>query len=276
MKLESKRSETGRRDAAGFTLIELLVVIAIIAILAAMLLPALAQAKEKALRTQCINNQKQLLLAHMLYVGDNNDYLALPNYSNGGSNKKPGWLYTPNQVYDVAQNRYIGPERGLYWPYVGNGKETGYQGSKSAKTPPSDAWRVYRCPMDKIDEQFFLRDTQIHSYIMNGAVVCYENGREIPNKLSLYKVDDILLWEADPRVPLNFNDGSSPPTEGLAEQRHSKGATVGVFSGSVQHIAYVKWNAYVRQDPNRNPAWCDPHTVTGRSHSGSGVPPPPP
>jgi prepilin-type N-terminal cleavage/methylation domain-containing protein len=58
---------------SGFTLVELLVVIAIIAILAALLLPVLAAAKEKGRRAQCINNLKQLGVAALTYVGDNND-----------------------------------------------------------------------------------------------------------------------------------------------------------------------------------------------------------
>ena len=74
-----------RRKIAGFTLIELLVVIAIIAVLAAMLLPALAGAKERAKRTQCMSNLRQVGIMVILYAGDHGDKLPPANGAAGGT-----------------------------------------------------------------------------------------------------------------------------------------------------------------------------------------------
>jgi prepilin-type N-terminal cleavage/methylation domain-containing protein/prepilin-type processing-associated H-X9-DG protein len=84
-----QKRNSDNRNRFGFTLIELLVVIAIIAILAAILLPALAAAKVRAIKTSCLSNQKQIAEALLIYANESDN--KLPNAS--GSNPAPNWVW---------------------------------------------------------------------------------------------------------------------------------------------------------------------------------------
>ncbi len=93
-----------RREKSGFTLIELLVVIAIIAILAAILFPVFARAREKARQTSCLSNVKQLMVAHMMYAQDYDEVLS---GSWHGPGAYPGAYQWPDWIEPYLKNEQI-------------------------------------------------------------------------------------------------------------------------------------------------------------------------
>lgn len=224
----------------AFTLIELLVVIAIIAILAAMLLPALSKAKARAQGTRCLNNVKQLQLAWQLYVDDNGDVMP-PN---------PGGSPTTNQTW-CAGNFLTTPADKTDLNLIKNSLLGQHAGSTG----------IYKCPGDTTDN---VRSISANC-AMNGDDAdlmvnfkFFKKATAIPSATQYFVfIDESSATIDNAHFRIDFNQNYSAAT--VRDNPAAYHGTSGNTSFVDGHVSSRKWHASPVTDMNPDGIWLIQH-----------------
>ncbi len=206
-------------------MIELLVVIAIIAILAALLLPALAKAREKAVRIQCTSNLKQWGIAVTMYAGDNREYFPQNPSSDGAS----GFAWTALGLNTNFYPQYLYPNR--------PGTTTGQRSKQDVLYCPTDEWhRAYESDWDRVNligYQFLPgRDKDDHvawpDYNSNGLGE-WVNRKKLggPYRKAPVMIDKIQAMGTVPSLTWFGSTGVTPTSFPFANHRDKAGISIG-------------------------------------------------
>jgi prepilin-type processing-associated H-X9-DG protein/prepilin-type N-terminal cleavage/methylation domain-containing protein len=212
-----------------FTLIELLVVIAIIAILASMLLPALAKAREKARQASCGAREKQVSLAVIMYQGDYDGHYPYArtrcDSTNGGSGK-PEITCAPARILSYAGDEKIFdcPSR-TYNNCTRAGKNTGIP---------------HHAINDAIDKGMFTSDMALgYGFV---EIACVNSWRDIQ-----YKTPSATVMFADAKGYLHHNGYTAAQRQDRFDPRHGEGSNVAFIDG---HVSWVRHAATGELNPN--------------------------
>jgi prepilin-type N-terminal cleavage/methylation domain-containing protein/prepilin-type processing-associated H-X9-DG protein len=241
----------------AFTLIELLVVIAIIAILAALLLPALARAKEKAQRITCVSNLKQWGLAQSMYVDDFSQTYPKTKIPDGTPGAAGGYYEDNPRWNDLFDFYYQDPKQGMdAWfnalpPYVANPPLYSYaiQNGTAGIQNFNIGHTVFMCPSAKIDPLVNPSDRVAFRYGMNSQGLAHAPPSVVYLKVPMVKTPAFFAMFTEGRTliaetPFYGNtqkegDICKPQVYTTAfSSRHSAGASITFADG---HAAWYKY-----------------------------------